>query len=93
MCQNIISGRFYSGCGHFAPMSTRFQDCMRPNCLFSSRHEHPVGERCPATPEAPVTDVCTGCRSPHCIRMMAQPIRNPIRVSPACCSNCIAGDR
>ncbi|KAI0318951.1 hypothetical protein OF83DRAFT_1163209 [Amylostereum chailletii] len=76
MCHNIISGRYHSSCGHFIPMSTRFQDCMRPNCLFSSRHAHPVG-----------------CRSPSCVRMMALPIRNPIRVSPTICGDCLQRGR
>ncbi|KAF9653103.1 hypothetical protein BDM02DRAFT_3108239 [Thelephora ganbajun] len=43
MCHNIIDGRFHSTCGHFVGMSTRLQDCNRPDCLFSRRHEHPVG--------------------------------------------------
>ncbi|KAI0082684.1 hypothetical protein K474DRAFT_1681103 [Panus rudis PR-1116 ss-1] len=41
MCQNIMDGRYHTSCGHFVAMSTRMQDCLRPNCVFSSRH--PVG--------------------------------------------------
>ncbi|KIM87046.1 hypothetical protein PILCRDRAFT_815500 [Piloderma croceum F 1598] len=26
-------------------MSTRFQDCLSEKCLFSTRHEHPIGCR------------------------------------------------
>ncbi|VDB99746.1 unnamed protein product [Peniophora sp. CBMAI 1063] len=90
MCQNIISGRFHSACGHFEPMSTSRQDCMRPDCIFSARHEHPGGQRYAPAPRAPVVDVRSGCK---CARMMAQPIRNPIRVSPARCANCLERDR
>lgn len=25
-------------------MSTRLHDCLRPDCLFSRRHEHPIGK-------------------------------------------------
>ncbi|EIM89984.1 uncharacterized protein STEHIDRAFT_52285, partial [Stereum hirsutum FP-91666 SS1] len=39
-------GRFHTACGHFVSMSTRLQDCLRPNCLFSRRH--PVGCKSPA---------------------------------------------
>ncbi|KAH8099489.1 hypothetical protein BXZ70DRAFT_1000738 [Cristinia sonorae] len=43
MCQNVIDGRYHTTCGHFIAMSTRLQDCLRPNCLFSSRHCHAAG--------------------------------------------------
>lgn len=48
MCHNIIDGRFHLECQHFIPMHTRMQDCLRPNCLFSRRHAHPVGCRSPS---------------------------------------------
>ena len=31
-----------------------------------------------------------GCRSPTCIRMMSLPVKNPIRISPVKCADCIA---
>ncbi|KAF9005628.1 hypothetical protein BDQ17DRAFT_359963 [Cyathus striatus] len=31
----------------------------------------------------------SGCRSPNCVRLMALPVRNPIRISPVHCSDCI----
>ncbi|KAI0054044.1 hypothetical protein FA95DRAFT_1480569, partial [Auriscalpium vulgare] len=34
----IIDGRYHTECRHFVSMSTRFQDCTRPDCIFSSRH-------------------------------------------------------
>ncbi|KAI0031829.1 hypothetical protein K488DRAFT_51274 [Vararia minispora EC-137] len=71
----IISGRFHSACGHFIPMSTRFSDCLRSNCRFSSRHAHTAAQ-CPS----------------DCVRTMAAPIRNPIRISPYRCGNCIQRD-
>ncbi|KAF9227949.1 hypothetical protein BS17DRAFT_746948 [Gyrodon lividus] len=71
MCHNIIDGRFHTPCGHFISMSTRVQDCLRPNCLFSRRHIHPIG-----------------CKSQSCIRLMALPVKNPIRISPAVCPIC-----
>ncbi|KAG1731904.1 hypothetical protein EDB19DRAFT_1640579, partial [Suillus lakei] len=64
----IIDGRYHTECSHFIAMSTKFQDCLRPNCLFSVRHVHP-----------------TACRSQSCIRLMALPIKNPIRISPSEC--------
>ncbi|THU90716.1 hypothetical protein K435DRAFT_728075, partial [Dendrothele bispora CBS 962.96] len=73
MCQNVIDGRYYTECGHFFPMSTAKEDCLRPNCLFSQRHAHPIG-----------------CRSPHCIRTMSLPKRNPIRLSNMKCPDCRA---
>jgi hypothetical protein len=36
----IQDGRYHTVCGHFIAMSTRMQDCLRPDCLFSRRHEH-----------------------------------------------------
>ncbi|RDB21058.1 hypothetical protein Hypma_011580 [Hypsizygus marmoreus] len=72
----IIDGRFHTPCGHFIEMSTRFQDCLRPNCLFSRRHAHPIG-----------------CRSSNCNRLMALPVRNPIRISPTRCSACVERER
>ncbi|PFH54378.1 hypothetical protein AMATHDRAFT_170207 [Amanita thiersii Skay4041] len=35
----------------------------------------------------------TGCRSPGCVRLMALPVRNPIRISPTVCSDCISRER
>ncbi|KAF9246542.1 hypothetical protein BU15DRAFT_7411, partial [Melanogaster broomeanus] len=67
----IIDGRFNIDCGHFENMSTRLQDCLRPNCLFSRRHVHVVG-----------------CKSQSCIRLMALPVKNPIRICPSTCSGC-----
>ncbi|KAF8228190.1 hypothetical protein L208DRAFT_259573 [Tricholoma matsutake] len=29
-----------------------------------------------------------GCRSTNCIRLMAQPVHNPIRMSPSICGDC-----
>lgn len=43
MCHNIQDGRYHTVCGHFIAMSTRMQDCLRPDCLFSQRHAHPTG--------------------------------------------------
>ncbi|KAA1471197.1 hypothetical protein DENSPDRAFT_776322, partial [Dentipellis sp. KUC8613] len=65
-------GRFHTHCGHFVSMSTRLQDCLRPNCIFSRRHAHP-----------------TGCKPGECIRMMALPVRNPIRISETKCGDCL----
>ncbi|KAH9934791.1 uncharacterized protein B0H18DRAFT_1082574 [Fomitopsis serialis] len=48
MCHNIIDGRFHLECQHFIPMSTRTQDCLQPNCLFSRRHAHQGGCRSPS---------------------------------------------
>ncbi|KAM6500542.1 hypothetical protein JOM56_003556, partial [Amanita muscaria] len=33
------------------------------------------------------------CRSSTCIRLMALPIRNPIRISPTVCAECISKGR
>ncbi|KAI0062286.1 hypothetical protein BV25DRAFT_1804024, partial [Artomyces pyxidatus] len=71
----IIDGRYHTQCGHFVSMSTRLQDCMRPNCIFSVRHIHP-----------------TGCKSSSCLRMMAPPVRNPIRHSATRCGDCVQWD-
>ncbi|CAL1704791.1 unnamed protein product [Somion occarium] len=38
MCQNVMDGRYHTVCGHFFAMSTRKQDCLRSDCVFSSRH-------------------------------------------------------
>ncbi|KAG2349931.1 hypothetical protein BDR05DRAFT_972835 [Suillus weaverae] len=76
MCHNIIDGRYHTECSHFIAMSTKFQDCLRPNCLFSVRHVHP-----------------TACRSQSCIRLMALPTKNPIRISPSKCGDCILKTR
>lgn len=35
----IIDGRFHPECGHFYAMATRQQDCFRPTCIFSARHD------------------------------------------------------
>ncbi|KAI0273606.1 hypothetical protein BC834DRAFT_921638 [Gloeopeniophorella convolvens] len=77
MCHNIIDGRYHTLCGHFMPLSTRRQDCMRPNCLFSTRH-----------PSGPA-----GCESSACQRLMGLPIRNPIRLSPTHCPDCVRKER
>lgn len=37
-----------------------------------------------------IANVQLGCRSPTCIRMMSLPVKNPIRISPAKCADCIA---
>ena len=39
----VQDGRYHTVCGHFIAMSTRVQDCLRPDCLFSQRHAHPTG--------------------------------------------------
>ncbi|TFK29916.1 hypothetical protein FA15DRAFT_187672 [Coprinopsis marcescibilis] len=72
MCHNIIDGRYHTSCFHFVEMATKSVDCLRNNCLFSSRHTHPIG-----------------CRNSECVRVMSHPVKNPIRVSPASCPNCI----
>ncbi|KAG8217494.1 hypothetical protein J3R82DRAFT_5642, partial [Butyriboletus roseoflavus] len=72
----IIDGRYHTPCGHFVSMSTRVQDCLRPNCLFSRRHMHPIAQ---------------GCKSQSCVRLMALPVKNPIRLSPSVCSSCQIG--
>ncbi|KAG1772653.1 hypothetical protein EDD22DRAFT_767856, partial [Suillus occidentalis] len=72
----IIDGRYHTECGHFIAMSTKFQDCLRPNCLFSVRHVHP-----------------TACKSQSCIRLMALPTKNPIRISPSKCCDCVLKTR
>ncbi|RDX56881.1 hypothetical protein K466DRAFT_578763 [Polyporus arcularius HHB13444] len=48
MCHNVIDGRLHLLCQHFTPMSTRQQDCLRSNCLFSRNHAHPVGCKSPS---------------------------------------------
>ncbi|TRM59361.1 hypothetical protein BD626DRAFT_572652 [Schizophyllum amplum] len=70
MCHNVIDGRYYTVCGHFYSMATKVQDCLRPNCLFSSRH--PVGCRSPGcvrqmAPPAknPIRESPTRC--PDCV--------------------------
>ncbi|KAH7916062.1 hypothetical protein BJ138DRAFT_996652, partial [Hygrophoropsis aurantiaca] len=72
----IMDGRYHTDCGHFISMSSRLQDCLRPNCLFSRRHIHP-----------------TGCKSQSCVRLMALPVRNPIRISPTKCLDCLTRQR
>ncbi|TFK76470.1 hypothetical protein BDN72DRAFT_755973 [Pluteus cervinus] len=72
----MIDGRFHTECGHFVAMSTRTQDCLRANCLFSRRHVHPIG-----------------CKASGCVRLMALPVRNPIRISPTVCNDCNSRDR
>ncbi|TDL27450.1 hypothetical protein BD410DRAFT_714494, partial [Rickenella mellea] len=72
----IIDGRFHTPCGHFISMATRTQDCNQGHCLFSRRHQHPVG-----------------CKSPSCLRMMALPVKNPIRISPNKCGDCVTRDK
>ncbi|KZP12011.1 hypothetical protein FIBSPDRAFT_755674, partial [Athelia psychrophila] len=39
----IIDGRYHNPCRHFTSMATQFQDCLSEQCLFSSRHIHPIG--------------------------------------------------
>ncbi|KAJ3998182.1 hypothetical protein F5050DRAFT_1567686, partial [Lentinula boryana] len=77
----IIDGRFYTECRHFHAMATHKQDCLRDNCVFSVRHTHSQFFTLP-----------TDCKSPNCIRMMAQPVQNPIRFSSMNCANCRARD-
>ncbi|KAG2157077.1 hypothetical protein DEU56DRAFT_722331, partial [Suillus clintonianus] len=72
----IIDGRYHPECSHFIAMSTKFQDCLRPNCLFSTRHAHPIA-----------------CKSQACIRLMALPMKNPIRISPSKCGDCLLKTR
>ncbi|KAG2060941.1 hypothetical protein BDR06DRAFT_871402, partial [Suillus hirtellus] len=38
----IIDGQFHTKFRHFIAMSTTFQDCLPPNCFFSSGHFHPT---------------------------------------------------
>ncbi|KAH6918606.1 hypothetical protein BKA70DRAFT_1416593 [Coprinopsis sp. MPI-PUGE-AT-0042] len=45
MCHNIIDGRYHAQCCHFVELASRPMDCGRQNCLFSSRHAHPIGCR------------------------------------------------
>ncbi|KAI6109172.1 hypothetical protein EDD16DRAFT_1615891 [Pisolithus croceorrhizus] len=35
----------------------------------------------------------SGCKSQSCIRLMALPVKNPIRISPTTCGDCIAIER
>ncbi|KII88542.1 hypothetical protein PLICRDRAFT_111412, partial [Plicaturopsis crispa FD-325 SS-3] len=71
----VMDGRYHTACGHFVSMASRIQDCLRPNCLFSRRHEH------------------VACKDPACIRLMNPPVRNPIRISPTKCGECVVRDR
>ncbi|KAG2088551.1 uncharacterized protein F5147DRAFT_587608, partial [Suillus discolor] len=41
----IIDGRFHTECSHFIAVSTKFQDRLPSNSLFSSRHVHPTACR------------------------------------------------
>ncbi|KAI3610424.1 hypothetical protein WG66_007002 [Moniliophthora roreri] len=41
MCYYLVDGRLWA-CGHFEPMSSSHQDCLKSTCLFSSAH--PLGE-------------------------------------------------
>lgn len=41
--RKIVDGRFHVPCGHFVALSSRLQDCMQSNCLFSQRHTHEFG--------------------------------------------------
>ncbi|OSD01610.1 hypothetical protein PYCCODRAFT_488893 [Trametes coccinea BRFM310] len=87
----VIDGKLHLLCQHFIPMSTRQQDCLRPNCLFSRNHAHPVGERrfpCFGNPTMLIR-LDAGCRSPSCQRMMQQPQRNPIRIHESLCADCV----
>ncbi|KAG6333131.1 hypothetical protein ID866_5958, partial [Astraeus odoratus] len=34
-----------------------------------------------------------GCKSQSCIRLMALPVKNPIRISPTVCSDCKAREK
>ncbi|KAI6028379.1 hypothetical protein F5J12DRAFT_805005 [Pisolithus orientalis] len=77
MCHNVIDGRYHTVCGHFIGMHSEVHDCLRPNCLFSRRHLHSVGS----------------CKSQSCIRLMALPVKNPIRISPTNCCDCIVIER
>ncbi|KIM65231.1 hypothetical protein SCLCIDRAFT_14943 [Scleroderma citrinum Foug A] len=33
---------------------------------------------------------CVGCKSQSCIRLMSLPVKNPIRISPTTCGDCVA---
>ncbi|KDQ60846.1 hypothetical protein JAAARDRAFT_564059 [Jaapia argillacea MUCL 33604] len=96
MCHNIIDGRYHPPCGHFIGMSTRHQDCFRQNCIFSSRHIHLTG---PWIPPAYcrdgklANDSRIGCKSQSCVRLMQLPVRNPIRISPTPCADCMIRER
>ncbi|RPD66035.1 hypothetical protein L227DRAFT_130341 [Lentinus tigrinus ALCF2SS1-6] len=76
MCHNVIDGRLHLLCQHFIPMSTRQQDCLRPNCLFSRNHAHPVGCR---------SNSCARMMQPpqrNPIRI-SESLLNPYTLSPA----------
>ncbi|KAI0695890.1 hypothetical protein BC835DRAFT_1406069 [Cytidiella melzeri] len=77
MCHNIQDGRYHTVCGHFIAMSTRMQDCLRPDCLFSRRHEHSAAL----------------CKAAGCHRLMTLPQRNPIRMSETKCADCVMRER
>lgn len=101
----VIDGRLHLACQHFIPMSTRKQDCLRPNCLFSRNHAHPVGEHrvlpklssrhCVTcknrarTNAGSLVPALVGCREKTCSRMMQPPQRNPIRISDSKCADCV----
>ncbi|KAN0077310.1 hypothetical protein V8E55_011165 [Tylopilus felleus] len=88
----MIDGRYHTPCGHFVSMSTRLQDCLRPNCLFSRRHVHPVGEQVISERSSKqIANLNLGCKSQTCIRLMALPVKNPIRISPTPCCSCQIG--
>ncbi|KAF9792395.1 hypothetical protein BJ322DRAFT_43497 [Thelephora terrestris] len=94
MCHNIIDGRYYTTCGHFDPVSTRLQDCLKPDCLFSRRHEHAIGTCHFVTSVLRrfahgLFSLVTGCKSTLCRRMMSLPVRNPIRIFESNCGNCV----
>lgn len=77
-------------------MGTRFQDCLQENCLFSRRHVHPTGMLLDVTFEVtslPYHCCPLGCKSSHCTRLMALPVRNPIRFSHTKCNECIIRER
>ncbi|ESK96948.1 hypothetical protein Moror_6526 [Moniliophthora roreri MCA 2997] len=70
MCYYLVDGRLWA-CGHFEPMSSSHQDCLKSTCLFSSAH--PLGCRstnCMRTMQLPVRNPirvfkikCTDCLS------------------------------
>ena len=90
-----MDGRYHTICRHFVSMSTRVQDCLQPNCLFSQRHIHVTGLSSNGiTLTSPQSWLWfSGCRSPLCTRLMALPVKNPIRISPTKCGDCVTRDR
>jgi hypothetical protein len=73
-----------------------FKDCLQANCLFSRNHIHAAGELEPGTLTwSALTRIVTACacKSATCIRLMAVPVRNPIRISSGICAGCALNNR